>query len=66
MALNLQAVRQAPHRIHLSESIWWGCFFSPVMAPTGHLRTQAVQPLQRAALIVGGQRALHWPAGHFL
>ena len=66
MALNLQAVLQAPHWMHFAGSIRCGSFFSPMMAPTGHLRTQAVQPLHSAVVIVGGQSDLHWPAGHRL
>ncbi len=44
IALNLQVSMQAPHLMHLVVSIVWGSLTFPEIAPTGHLRAQAVQP----------------------
>ena len=38
------AAAQAPHLIHFVGSMECGCLTVPVIAPTGHLRAQAVQP----------------------
>src|ERR1035438_6162873 len=42
-----------------------GIFFAPTMALTGHLRRQAMHPVQVSVLILKVLRSLHTPAGHF-
>jgi hypothetical protein len=37
---------QAPHLVQSSASIWWGFFFSPLMAPAGQIFLQAPHPVQ--------------------
>lgn len=45
IALNLHLSMQTPHLMHFVVSITCGCFTEPVIAPTGQLRAQSVQPL---------------------
>lgn len=42
-----------------------GCLRSPVMAPTGHTRAHAVQPVQLSGLMKYCINSLHEPARHF-
>ena len=64
MALNLQVFKQAPQRIHLSQSILNGFFTVPEMAPTGQILEHAEQPLHLSYNIVYLNMALHSPARH--
>ena len=49
IALKLQTWTQIPQRIQVSGSIVCGCLRSPVIALTGQLRAQTVQPVQTSS-----------------
>ena len=51
IALNLHFSMQAPHLMHLLVSITCGFFTVPLIAPTGQLRAQSVQPLHLSSRI---------------
>jgi hypothetical protein len=63
IALNLHVSKQAPHLMQMSWTILCGFFFSPMMAPAGQTRVQAVQPLQNCSVILYDRRSLQTPAG---
>ena len=46
MALKLQTCTQIPQRMHVAWSMRCACRLSPLMAFTGQLREQTVQPVQ--------------------
>jgi hypothetical protein len=57
---------QAPHLMQIDWSISCGFFTMPLIALTGHLRAQAVQPMHLSGKILYSSKSLQTPAGHFL
>ena len=49
IASNLQLSLQAPHFVHLAESMAWTFFRSPLAAPVGQTFAQTVQPVHFSA-----------------
>src|SRR5690554_5391601 len=66
MALNGQALIQAPHLIHLSVSMTKGFLISPEIAPTGQTLLHLLQPLHFSGSIAYPLSAWQTPARHFL
>src|SRR5512146_1716603 len=65
-ASNLHFSMHAPHLMHIEGFITCGSLRSPLIAPTGQTRAQAVHPTQLADMMKYSMRSLHFPAGHFL
>ncbi len=65
IASNLHFSMHAPHLMQIDGFIRCGSLRSPVIAFTGQILAQAVQPTQFSDMIKYSMRSRHLPAGHF-